>query len=301
MAGISSKAAGKLENKRKYNDGSELESKEFSDGSGLDLYSTEFRKYDHQIGRFIQIDALAEISFEYSTYAYSNNNPILLNDPLGLFSDSTDAPGFDNSKGRKAKELTGVEVVAKKRETLDTENGQVLPSLSWWDRIWSDVNGRCWAPNYNKWHVNNDGYLTGHPYIGYRKFELTLPIDRNPVTSLKAVFRLKNFIKERYLIYRGLKNGKLYIGKAKESLKARYGSQSNVDDIFARAIDGLDNIPNNAVALGVEQIIIDLNGGIKSGNLANKIPATVKEIYINEARIWLDTSIPNWEILLKFQ
>lgn len=84
MAGISSRAAGGVENKRRFNDGTELESKEFSDGSGLDLYATEFRSYDPQIGRFHQIDALTELNVDFSGYVFANNNPILYNDPWGL-------------------------------------------------------------------------------------------------------------------------------------------------------------------------------------------------------------------------
>lgn len=84
MATISSKAAGMLDNKRKFNGGSNLENKEFSDASGLELYSTAYRNYDPQIGRFHQIDPWAGLSNEYSLYAYCMNNPILFNDPLGL-------------------------------------------------------------------------------------------------------------------------------------------------------------------------------------------------------------------------
>jgi RHS repeat-associated protein len=87
MAGISSKAAGGIQNRNKFNDGSELQSGEFSDGSGLELYSTDFRSLDPQIGRFNQQDPIGEYFEDKTSYAFANNNPVLLNDPLGLAAD----------------------------------------------------------------------------------------------------------------------------------------------------------------------------------------------------------------------
>ena len=97
MAGISSKAAGGIENKKGYN-GNELQNKEFSDGSGLELYDFNARTYDQQTGRFIQIDPLSEDGQEsFNPYHFSYNNPIRFNDPDGEAPDDIIIRGKNNS------------------------------------------------------------------------------------------------------------------------------------------------------------------------------------------------------------
>jgi RHS repeat-associated protein len=85
MSGISSKSAGSLENKYKFG-GKELQSDEFSDNSGLELYDFSARMYDQQTGHFPNPDPLAEQFSSWSPYVYSYNNPIRFGDPTGMSS-----------------------------------------------------------------------------------------------------------------------------------------------------------------------------------------------------------------------
>jgi RHS repeat-associated protein len=84
MGGVSSKSAGSLTNKYKFGS-KEIQSNEFSDNSGIELYDFQARNYDPQLGRWWSNDPKADKLMCVSPYNYCFNNPIRFLDPDGEF------------------------------------------------------------------------------------------------------------------------------------------------------------------------------------------------------------------------
>lgn len=163
MAGISSKAlkSSYSQNKFQYN-GKELQSKEFSDNSGLEFYDFGARNFDPQIGRWNVQDAKAEAYTGWSPYNYVLNNPLKYVDPKGedvyliIWASGEDGVGHagvavDNYKTEKyqvkekykdANGKTKSRMVEKERQVKDG-------TVTYYD-LWPGNEGGVGKSNFNE-------------------------------------------------------------------------------------------------------------------------------------------------------
>ena len=146
IATLGAKAFGKTENKYKYN-GKELQSKEFSDGSGLEWEDYGARMYDNNLGRWMAKDPLAEDSRRWSLYNYCYNNPMKFTDPDGMRPVNEAEQSQNEQTDRKEQEKQNQNIVSNiiAEQWNSTEDGGSsyvnLEAMDNSDNAWIDYNG----------------------------------------------------------------------------------------------------------------------------------------------------------------
>jgi RHS repeat-associated protein len=211
MAGISSKALNPnyAENKRKFNGGTELNT-----SFDINLYETNFRSLDPQIGRFWQIDPYSDILHELSPYNYASNNPISRNDPLGLNDTVVNGQQVQRDKDLEPVTVTGksMKIPTDFLPYIRFRNGRPysVASLNDWPAKWDRTDRMndlvdSWVDGIG---AENRVYLPHHPMT-------------RRLTNARAVSRARAYFYKKYVT--NFKNGQSLKGASVTNYGGSFG------------------------------------------------------------------------------
>ena len=166
---------------------------------GLNWDLADFRSYDANIGRWTQIDPLAEFAPDVTSYRFGFNNPILYVDPFGLFETKQEAIDYAKEHGLKRgwfnsnikEQSDGTWSIENKKDHSSTERdselGVIKSALATapkdgynqggnlafsaerrepYSGFWGNVNYFLTGGNENGLKYNRDGYPLHISYKG---------------------------------------------------------------------------------------------------------------------------------------
>lgn len=231
--------------------------KELQDELGLGMYDMEARNYMPDLGRWGNIDELAEEFEDLSPYNFSNNNPISFSDPSGM------AP--ENSQG-----LTST-VVNNEGEIIDhKDDGD--------DNIYlNSRKGKVIGKEQEEKKYELGGYLEKDDLFANAKlpsgFKLMFKVEPTEFEISPLIGGIKGGLNYIVYIARGGKAVK-YVGITSQ-FAIRQATHLRKKGIFIeKALEGL----SKADAKAVEQVLIELYKLPKNGgNLLNKINSIAKK------------------------
>lgn len=103
---------------------------ERNDDFGLNADMAYFRTLDGAIGRWWQIDPLAEIAHGWTPYRFGFNTPLYYSDPWGLFEDKKDAKEYAKEKGIRTGLFSNNKIRKQSDGTYAIENEKEHTSIA---------------------------------------------------------------------------------------------------------------------------------------------------------------------------